>query len=81
MSSIFSGIGPLCNLRISGFLTQEVDINPARKPVEVGSWNPIIYKIYTSQVVGNGISEPPTVSPHQVIFVRTVLVKDVFLHI
>ncbi len=32
-------------------------------PVEVGSWNPIIYRVLApSQVVGNGISEPSTVS-------------------
>ena len=34
-----------------------------RSPVEVGSWNPIIYDgFFTSQVVGLGISEPSTVS-------------------
>ena len=38
--------------------------NPTRKPVEVGSWSPIICKtLFRSHVVGKGISEPSTVAP------------------
>ena len=36
-----------------------------RSPVEVGSWNPIIYKVLLSTIPGGelaGISEPSTVS-------------------
>ena len=35
-----------------------------RSPVEVGSWNPIIYQVLAPSnrwLVGNGISEPSTV--------------------
>ena len=33
--------------------------NPASSPVQVGSWNPIIYKVLApSHMVGLGISEP-----------------------
>ena len=38
-----------------------VDGRYSGEPVEVGSWNPIIYKLLcTSRVVGLGISEPST---------------------